>query len=100
MKTMAFYHVGTFTPALTFADAALTFPHTHPIVLAADGNPPAIYLSPEVEYEVEVDAPSWFSLMPRIRIYIGKPATGRYSQQPQVQAKGRAADAIDFDKTG
>lgn len=43
---------GTNTPTATYSDAALTTPHTNPIVADSDGVFPAIYIDPDVIYRL------------------------------------------------
>lgn len=48
--SMFFYVAGTLTPATIYADASLTTPLANPVVLAAGGLVPAIYLDPQTVY--------------------------------------------------
>lgn len=45
-----FYTTGTLTPATIYSDAGLTTPLANPVVIAAGGQVPAIYLDPAVTY--------------------------------------------------
>lgn len=51
---MQFYRTGTVTPADVFTDAALTTPHTNPVVADSAGRFPVIYLDPLVTYRVQL----------------------------------------------
>jgi putative cofactor-binding repeat protein len=87
-----FYRAGTSTPATTYQDAALTIPHTSPVVADIGGLFPAIWLDPTLSYDVTMTTLAGASLWS----VEGLPASVAFSRTDAEESAGVTPTSYDY----